>query len=75
MLTRALHSVHITLPLMRTRIFSEQVTRVMVKEARVAEIRQELVNSARLGAHFKEHPDDLKVTKHVQQLIMNVVQY
>jgi ATP-dependent RNA helicase DDX56/DBP9 len=36
----------------------------MVKEARVAEIRQELLNSARLDAHFRENPDDLKVLRH-----------
>lgn len=43
---------------------AKKVTKIMVKEARLSEIRQELVNSKRLDSHFKANPDDLRVLRH-----------
>ncbi|KAG5192377.1 DEAD box helicase [Tribonema minus] len=43
---------------------AKKVTRVMVREARAAELRRELINSHALDAHFKSHPDDLRVLRH-----------
>ncbi len=40
------------------------VTAVAVKELRVAEIKQEILNAARLQSHFVENPNDLKVLRH-----------
>ena len=38
------------------------------RQARAKELRQELLNSARLAAHFEEHPGDLALLKHDRPL-------
>lgn len=38
------------------------------KQARAKELRLELLNSARLKAHFEEHPGDLALLKHDKPL-------
>lgn len=40
------------------------VTRIAVREARTRELRQELINSAKLERHFEEHPEDLRHLRH-----------
>ena len=40
---------------------SNQVTQVAVKEYRAAEIKKEILNSAKLRNYFSENPNDLKV--------------
>jgi len=40
------------------------VGKTAVKEARVRELRQELLNSERLAAHFEDNPEDLALLKH-----------
>lgn len=40
------------------------ITRVAVQEARVKEIRQELVKSEKLKKHFEENPEELKQLRH-----------
>ena len=40
------------------------VGRTAVREARVRELRSELLNSERLAAHFEDNPEDLNLLKH-----------
>ncbi|QIW94717.1 hypothetical protein AMS68_000235 [Peltaster fructicola] len=40
------------------------VTRIAVRQARTRELRQELINSAKLQRHFEEHPEDLTHLRH-----------
>lgn len=40
------------------------VTRIAVREARTRELRNELINSAKLQRHFEENPDDLRHLRH-----------
>lgn len=40
------------------------VTRGAIKEARMVELKQEMVNSERLQAHFEDNPRDLAVLRH-----------
>ena len=40
------------------------ITRVAIKEARWNDYRIELLNSEKLKAHFKQHPEDLHLLKH-----------
>ncbi|CAM9192044.1 unnamed protein product, partial [Ectocarpus fasciculatus] len=40
------------------------VTGVAVREFRAAELKQEILNSAKLKSYFAENPDDLKVLRH-----------
>ncbi|XP_065827842.1 probable ATP-dependent RNA helicase DDX56 [Oscarella lobularis] len=59
------------------------VTRAAVREARLKEIRTELLNSEKLKAHFQDNPRDLQVLRHdknlhptrVQQHLKNVPTY
>ena len=44
------------------------VTRQAVKEARLLEIKRELLHSKALTAHFEANPDDLTVLKHDRPL-------
>jgi ATP-dependent RNA helicase DDX56/DBP9 len=49
------------------------VTRVAVKAARVRELKQEMLNSARLKDHFKENPQDLQILQHAAPLKPHLV--
>lgn len=40
------------------------VTKAAVKELRIAEIKREILNSAKLKTYFAENPNDLKVLRH-----------
>jgi len=44
------------------------VTRAAVKEARLKEIKQELLHSKQLAEHFDANPDDLKALRHDKPL-------
>jgi len=44
------------------------VTKASVREARVKEIKNEVVNSERLKAHFEDHPHDLAFLRHDKPL-------
>ncbi|KAJ3771727.1 ATP-dependent RNA helicase dbp9 [Lentinula raphanica] len=44
------------------------VTRVAVREARVRELKEEVVNSVRLKAHFEDNPLDLEYLRHDKPL-------
>lgn len=44
------------------------VTRIAVREARLKEIRQEILNSAQLQAHLADNPKDAKVLRHDKSL-------
>ena len=50
------------------------VTTMGVREARVKEIKTELLNSERLARHFDENPDDLKALRHDKELRASRVQ-
>lgn len=50
------------------------VTRVAIREARVKEIRQELLASEKLKRHFEENPDDLINLRHDRELHPSRVQ-
>eukprot|EP00252_Welwitschia_mirabilis_P002952 TRINITY_DN1295_c0_g1_i1.p1 TRINITY_DN1295_c0_g1~~TRINITY_DN1295_c0_g1_i1.p1 ORF type:complete len:589 (+),score=118.29 TRINITY_DN1295_c0_g1_i1:418-2184(+) len=43
---------------------SKSVTTVAVREARASELRNEILNSERLKAHFEDNPKDLELLKH-----------
>jgi len=44
------------------------VTRQAVKDARLQEIKRELIHSKKLAAHFDANPEDLKMLRHDQPL-------
>lgn len=50
------------------------VTRVAIREARVKEIKQELLASEKLKRHFEENPDDLVNLRHDKELHPSRVQ-
>ncbi len=43
---------------------AKRITRVMIREARLAELKAEIVNSEKLCDYFAKHPDDLKILRH-----------
>ncbi|RKO86535.1 hypothetical protein BDK51DRAFT_26390 [Blyttiomyces helicus] len=44
------------------------VTRAAVKEARIKELKQEILNSEKLKAHFEDNPTDLLALRHDKTL-------
>ncbi|CAG8469565.1 11767_t:CDS:10 [Funneliformis caledonium] len=40
------------------------VTRVSIKEARVKDVKSEILNSEKLKAHFEDNPNDLTILRH-----------
>lgn len=44
------------------------VTRIAIKEARIKELKSEILNSDRLKAHFEDHPLDLEYLRHDKPL-------
>eukprot|EP01006_Ploeotia_vitrea_P034287 TRINITY_DN65733_c8_g1_i1.p1 TRINITY_DN65733_c8_g1~~TRINITY_DN65733_c8_g1_i1.p1 ORF type:complete len:672 (-),score=369.09 TRINITY_DN65733_c8_g1_i1:1827-3785(-) len=50
------------------------VTRAVVREARLKEIRMEMVNSTKLRAHFEDNPHELDLLKHAKVLQPHRVQ-
>ncbi|PKC04525.1 DEAD-domain-containing protein [Rhizophagus irregularis] len=40
------------------------VTRIAVKEARLKDVKSEILNSEKLKAHFEDNPNDLKILRH-----------
>ncbi|KAJ1718361.1 ATP-dependent DNA/RNA helicase, partial [Coemansia erecta] len=44
------------------------VTRVAIREARIKEIKQEILNSEKLKAHFEDRPKDLQFLRHDKAL-------
>ncbi len=45
-----------------------QVSKIAVREARIKEIKLELINSEKLKAHFAENPKDLEALRHDKPL-------
>ena len=45
-----------------------QVTKIAIREARLKEIRQEILNSTKLQAHLADNPKDVKVLRHDKAL-------
>jgi ATP-dependent RNA helicase DDX56/DBP9 len=52
----------------RTEDALRSVTRAAVKEARLTEIKRELLHSKKLTAHFEANPDDLELLRHDKPL-------
>lgn len=52
----------------RTEDALRAVTRAAVKEARLTEIKRELLHSKKLAAHFEANPDDLAMLRHDKPL-------
>lgn len=48
----------------RAQDIAQGITKVAVKEARANELRNEILNSERLKAHFEDNPKDLELLKH-----------
>eukprot|EP00639_Heterosigma_akashiwo_P016216 CAMPEP_0206397602 /NCGR_PEP_ID=MMETSP0294-20121207/23596_1 /ASSEMBLY_ACC=CAM_ASM_000327 /TAXON_ID=39354 /ORGANISM="Heterosigma akashiwo, Strain CCMP2393" /LENGTH=686 /DNA_ID=CAMNT_0053852791 /DNA_START=29 /DNA_END=2086 /DNA_ORIENTATION=- len=48
---------------------SRSVTRTAVKEVRVAELKQEILNSEKLKSHFVDNPNDLKILRHDKSIL------
>lgn len=48
----------------RVQDIAQSITKVAVKEARANELRNEILNSERLKAHFEDNPKDLELLKH-----------
>ncbi|XP_060589493.1 probable ATP-dependent RNA helicase DDX56 [Ruditapes philippinarum] len=46
----------------------QAVTRVAVREARLKEIKQEMLNSQKLKSHFEDNPRDLQLLRHDKNL-------
>ncbi|XP_052771596.1 probable ATP-dependent RNA helicase DDX56 [Mya arenaria] len=44
------------------------VTRVAIREARLKEIKQEILNSQKLKSHFEDNPRDLQILRHDKNL-------
>jgi ATP-dependent RNA helicase DDX56/DBP9 len=49
------------------------VTRAAIRDARIAELKQEILNSKKLKAHFAEHAVDLQLLQHDKHLQQNKV--
>ncbi len=43
---------------------AKRITRIMIREARLAELKAEIINSDKLRDYFARHPDDLKILRH-----------
>ena len=55
-------------------VLRTSVTPASVREARLKEIKREMVNSEKLESFFKQHPKDLKVLRSDQELQTTVTQ-
>ncbi|CAG8482342.1 3916_t:CDS:10 [Ambispora leptoticha] len=44
------------------------VTRIAIREARLKEVKQEIINSEKLKSHFEDHPKDLNFLRHDKPL-------
>lgn len=53
---------------------ARSVTAAAVKEFRVAEIKREILHSAKLKTHFAENPNDLKVLRHDKAILHPITQ-
>lgn len=47
----------------------KSITRALIREARIKELKAELLTSAKLQAHFEDHPDDLAYLQHDRALL------
>lgn len=52
----------------RVEDMARSVTRSSVREARIKELKAEILNSAKLQAHFEDNPKDLTLLQHDQTL-------
>ena len=52
----------------RVEDMSRSITRAAIREARIKELKSEILNSAKLQAHFEDNPKDLTLLQHDQTL-------
>ena len=45
------------------------MTKIAVREARLKEIRQEMLNSVKLQSHLADNPRDAQLLKHLQHIV------
>eukprot|EP01018_Ginkgo_biloba_P036705 Gb_38528 [translate_table: standard] len=55
----------------RAEDIAQSITKIAVREARAKELRNEILNSERLKAHFEDNPRDLELLKHDKVLSKN----
>lgn len=53
---------------MIAQFFCRGITKNTVKEARIEDVKKELLKSERLESHFAAHPQDLTVLEHTEPL-------
>lgn len=47
----------------------KSITKALIREARVKELKNEILTSAKLQSHFEDHPDDLAFLQHDKALL------
>ncbi|KAJ1023098.1 hypothetical protein NDA16_003251 [Ustilago loliicola] len=47
----------------------KSITKVLIREARIKELKQEILTSTKLHSHFEDHPDDLSYLQHDKALL------
>ncbi|CBQ68500.1 probable ATP dependent RNA helicase of the DEAD-box family [Sporisorium reilianum SRZ2] len=47
----------------------KSITRATIREARIKELKHEILSSAKLQSHFEDHPDDLAYLQHDKALL------
>ncbi|TKY89541.1 hypothetical protein EX895_001326 [Sporisorium graminicola] len=52
----------------------KSITRATIREARVKELKHEILTSSKLQSHFEDHPDDLAYLQHDKALLSNRAQ-
>lgn len=47
----------------------KSITKVLIREARITELKTEILTSTKLQSHFEDHPDDLSYLQHDKALL------
>lgn len=47
----------------------KSITKMLIREARIKELKQEILTSTKLQSHFEDHPDDLSYLQHDKALL------
>lgn len=47
----------------------KSITKVLIREARIKELKTEILTSTKLQSHFEDHPDDLSYLQHDKALL------
>ncbi|KAJ9474091.1 ATP-dependent RNA helicase DBP9 [Pseudozyma hubeiensis] len=52
----------------------KSITKVLIREARIKELKNEILTSSKLQSHFEDHPDDLAFLQHDKALLTSRAQ-